>query len=86
MAILWILGAFTVVIWRRCRVDVRPSGCIMKRLMRGWFRQASMAADPVSPEVAPMMISFCFWVSRKWAKSWLRVCRAKSLKARVGPW
>ena len=56
MAMLRTLGESTVVICRRCTSEVRPCGCRMKMSMAGRSRQASMAAEPVSPEVAPTMV------------------------------
>ena len=49
-------GAPTVVICLRCTSDVRPFGCRMKMSMFLQPLQASMAADPVSPDVAPTMV------------------------------
>ncbi len=52
-------GAWTVVIWRRCTGETRPSGCSMA--MRIWPLPAKAwtAAAPVSPEVAPTMVTCC---------------------------
>ena len=57
MAALWTLFESTVVIWRRCTSEMRSLGCSMKMSMASRSRQASMAAEPVSPEVAPMMVT-----------------------------
>ena len=52
-ATLWTLAASTVVIWRRCTSETRPSGYRMTMSTWASPAQASMAAEPVSPEVAP---------------------------------
>ena len=57
MATLCTLGASTVVIWRRCTSLTRPCGNSMKMSMVLRSRTASMAAEPVSPEVAPTMVA-----------------------------
>ncbi|MNT77071.1 hypothetical protein D3C72_2161470 [compost metagenome] len=49
-------------------------------------RKASMAADPVSPEVAPTMVARRPRSARIWSMMRLRNCIATSLKASVGPW
>ena len=50
------LSASTDVICRRWTSDVRPWGWRMKILARERPRMASIAALPVSPEVAPTMV------------------------------
>ena len=45
-----------VVIWRRCTSDTRPCGNRMKTSTFASPRNASSAADPVSPLVAPTMV------------------------------
>ena len=50
---LWTLGASTVVIWRRWTSDTRPSGWSMKMSTPARPATASIAAEPVSPLVAP---------------------------------
>ena len=49
-------------------------------------RTASIAADPVSPDVAPTMVA-C-WLRRVsvWSSMRPSSCSATSLKASVGPW
>ena len=86
MAKLWTLGAMTVVIWRRCTSETRPLGCSMKISTRSRSRQASIAAEPVSPEVAPTMVTRCFLRASTASNSRPTTCSAKSLKASVGPW
>ncbi len=57
MATAWTFGASTVVIIRRCTSETRPSG---KRITTSTWSsplKASMAAPPVSPEVAPTMVA-----------------------------
>ena len=54
---LWMFAESTVVIWRRCTSDTRPAGCMMNTSMASRSRHASMAAEPVSPEVAPTMVT-----------------------------
>ena len=48
--------------------------------------KASMAADPVSPEVAPTTVIRLPFAASTWSKSRARICIATSLKASVGPW
>ena len=49
-------------------------------------RQASMAAEPVSPEVAPTMVMRSPRLASTWSNSRPSSCIAMSLKASVGPW
>ena len=51
------LGSRAVVIMRRCTSETRPRGNRMMASMRLEPRNASMAAPPVSPEVAPTMVA-----------------------------
>ena len=48
--------------------------------------KASMAAPPVSPEVAPTMVARCPRSASTWSISRASNCMATSLKASVGPW
>jgi hypothetical protein len=73
-AMQWTFGASTVVIWRRWTSDTRPFGNRMKTSIDGRSRQASIAAEPVSPEVAPTMVT-----------RWLRPARTLS-KRRPTAW
>ena len=58
----------------------------MKMSMVLRSRTASMAAEPVSPEVAPTMVAcWCRAVS-VWSSMRPSSCSATSLKASVGPW
>ena len=56
-AMLATFGAATVVIWRRCTSLMRPCGCRNAMSMRSRPAQASIAAEPVSPEVAPTIVT-----------------------------
>ena len=79
------LAEFTVLIWRRCTSETRPSGNRMKMSTRCRSRQASMAADPVSPEVAPRMQTRSSRSSSTWSNRRPTSCSATSLNASVGP-
>src|SRR5690554_6340913 len=86
MAMLWMLSPRMVVICRRCTSDTRLCGCRMKMSAFSQRRQPSMAAEPVSPEVAPMITTRSPRLVRTWSSRRPSSCRAKSLKASVGPW
>ena len=47
-----------------------------------------MAAEPVSPEVAPSTASLPLFdpVDKKYSKKLPSICNATSLNAKVGPW
>jgi hypothetical protein len=85
-ATLWTLGASTVVICRRCTSLVRPAGCRITMSTFSRPRQASIAAEPVSPLVAPTMVIRSPRAASTWSNRSPRSCRATSLKASVGPW
>ena len=85
-AMLSTLGASTVVICRRCTALVRPAGCRMAMSTRSRSRHASMAAEPVSPEVAPTMVTRWSRAVSTWSNRRPSTCIAMSLNARVGPW
>ena len=57
IAIACAFAASTVVICRRCTSEMRPCGYRMKMSTRSRSRQASIAAEPVSPEVAPTIVT-----------------------------
>ena len=59
MATAWTLGSVAVVIMRRCTSETRPFGNRMTASTRLEPRNASMAAPPVSPEVAPTTVTRC---------------------------
>ena len=84
-ATLCTLADGTVVIWRRCTSVTRPRGCNTKMSRASRSRQASMAAEPVSPEVAPTIVTRSPRRASSWSNSRPTSCRAMSLKARVGP-
>ena len=48
--------------------------------------QASIAAEPVSPEVAPTMVTRASRAVSTWSNRRPSTCIAMSLKASVGPW
>ena len=64
---------------------IRPAGVSMTTLRPSLPRSAYSAEDPVSPEVAPTMVSH--WPRRRssCSKSSPSSCIAMSLKAAVGP-
>ena len=85
-AILPTFGASTVVICRRCTSLVRPRGCRMATFTRSRPAKASIAADPVSPDVAPTMVTRSSRSASTCSNSRPSNCIAMSLKASVGPW
>ena len=66
-AMLWTLPAPTVVICRRWTSETRPAGWRMKIDTRSRPLTASMAAEPVSPEVAPTMVTCASCRSSTWS-------------------
>ncbi|MBE24267.1 MAG: hypothetical protein CMM33_02480 [Rhodospirillaceae bacterium] len=58
----------------------------MKRSIFSRFLQASIAADPVSPEVAPITVMCSPFCESTWSNILLTTWRAKSLNDNVGPW
>ncbi len=86
IATLWTLAAVTVVICRRWTSDTRPAGCRITIRIRSRPAQALIAAEPVSPEVAPTIVIARSRACRKCSNSRPRSCSATSLKASVGPW
>ena len=57
MATACTLGSAAVVIMRRCTSEMRPCGKSTTASTRSEPRKASIAAPPVSPEVAPTMVT-----------------------------
>ena len=53
---------------------------------RSQWRTASMAAEPVSPLVAPTMVRRSSRSASTWSNSSPTNCKATSLNANVGPW
>ena len=49
------------------------------------FLTASIAAEPVSPDVAPTIVSFFFYFFKNTSKAFPKNCKAISLNAKVGP-
>src|SRR5438132_1060282 len=58
----------------------------MKMSRAARSRQAASAAEPVSPEVAPMIVTCSRRRASTASNSRPSSCNARSLKARVGPW
>ena len=57
MATLWTLGSAAQVIWRRCISETRPAGWSTTMETASRPRKASIAAAPVSPEVAARIVA-----------------------------
>ena len=85
MAMLWMLSSIRLNIWARWKALIRPAGDSMKTRSRWRPRMAYSAALPVSPEVAPTMLSQRSCLSSVYSKSRPSSCMAMSLKASVGP-
>ncbi len=84
-AMLWMFGSCSENIWARWNALMRPCGDSMNTATPRLPRIAYSAAPPVSPEVAPRMLSVVpRWVST-YSNSWPSSCMAMSLKASVGP-
>ena len=86
IATAWMLVSFGVVIIRRCTSETRPLGNRMMQSTAVEPRNASIAAPPVSPEVAPTMVSRSLRCASVKSISRASNCIARSLKASVGPW
>ena len=86
MATLWTLGSAAHVIWRRCISETRPAGWSTTTETASRPRKASIAAAPVSPEVAARIVAVRPRLRNAASKRRATICSAKSLKARVGPW
>ena len=82
----WTLGLPTVVICRRWTSDTRPRGKRMNTSTWDWSANASIAAAPVSPEVAPTIVARAPRCRSTRFIAWPSHCMAKSLNASVGPW
>ncbi len=80
------LAAVGVVICRCCTGDTLPCGKRMKMSVRSRPAKASIAAPPVSPEVAPAIVARWPRSASTWSISRASSCIATSLKASVGPW
>ena len=86
MASAWTLASVGVVIWRRWTSETRPSGKRMKTSTPALPRNASIAAEPVSPLVAPTMVRRLPERASDASNICPISCIATSLKASVGPW
>src|SRR5450759_26455 len=75
----------TVVIMRRCTSEMRPCGNSTTTSTWARPRNASIAAPPVSPEVATTMVVRSPRSRSTWSISRATSCIARSLKASVGP-
>ncbi len=64
---------------------IRPCGDSMKTVMPARPRMAYSAAEPVSPDVAPRMVSTSPRRANSYSNSWPSSCMAMSLNAAVGP-
>ncbi len=82
----WTFGSYGVVICRRCTSEIRPAGWRKKTSTRAEPRNASIAAEPVSPEVAPTMVTRAPRRASTASNMRPTSCSATSLKASVGPW
>ena len=65
--------------------DILPFGRRIKLLIESNLLHESMAADPVSPEVAPSTIAVLLFFLRVLSKKAAASCSPKSLNAAVGP-
>ena len=84
MAMAWTFFSRAVVICRRCTGETRPSGNRIATSMRSRPRKASIAAPPVSPEVAPMTVALAPRSASTWSMRRARNCR-KALR-RASAW
>ena len=86
MATLWTLGSAAHVIWRRCISETLPAGWSTTTESASRPRNASIAAAPVSPEVAARIVAVRPRLANTASSRRATICSAKSLKASVGPW
>ncbi len=86
IASAWQFVSTAVVICRRCTSLTRPCGNRMNTSTFGRPRNASIAALPVSPLVAPTMVIRSPVRASAACIICPMICMAKSLKASVGPW
>ena len=85
-ATVWTFGDSTVVICRRWTSLTRPCGYRITMSTFAQFFTPSIAALPVSPLVAPTIITRSLRAVRIVSNKRPSSCNATSLKARVGPW
>ena len=62
-----------------------PSGRSIKLFIESNLLQESIAAEPVSPDVAPKTIAVLFDLIKLSLKKLAASCKPKSLNAAVGP-
>ena len=84
-ATLTLLESRRENIWARWNAVMRPAGVSMTTERPRRPRSAYSAEEPVSPEVAPTMVSQSSRRVSSYSKSSPRSCIAMSLKAAVGP-
>ena len=82
---LMMLSSCRLYIWARWKADILPSGESINTLMPRLPRRAYSAAEPVSPLVAPRMLSVWFSLASTYSKALPKNCIAMSLNASVGP-
>lgn len=90
---LCTFSSSTVVIWASCTGLTFPLGYKMKTDTSFFPLNPYIAADPVSPLVAPITVKWCrsfpffpsFRLTRKYSNKFPRNCNATSLNANVGP-
>ncbi len=84
-AMLKMLGSCRLNIWAVWKALIFLCGESMKTRMPRLPRIAYSAALPVSPEVAPKMLSWASCLASVYSNRLPSNCIAMSLKARVGP-
>ena len=84
-AMLWMLASCRLNICACWNGLMRPCGLSMNTLMPCLPRIAYSAALPVSPLVAPRMLSVSPRRPSSYSNRWPSSCMAMSLKASVGP-
>jgi hypothetical protein len=80
-----MFGSCSEYICARWKTLMRLCGESMNTRMPFLARMAYSAAEPVSPEVAPRMLSVSPLAASTFSNSGPRSCSATSLKASVGP-
>ena len=85
MAMLKMFGSCRLYICARWNALILPWGESMNTRMPRLPRMAYSAAEPVSPEVAPRMLSSRSARASAYSNRLPSSCRAMSLKASVGP-
>ena len=85
MAMLWIFLSSRLYICARWNSLILPWGDIMNTSILSLPRSAYSAAEPVSPDVAPMIVRRSFFFFNTYSKALPKNCMAMSLNASVGP-